>query len=51
MLAGGGIQIEDTKAFEAFDGFRSGRITESEALKILRVSRATFYRRLKEQSN
>ncbi|MDD2393797.1 MAG: hypothetical protein PHN99_08510 [Eubacteriales bacterium] len=44
------IQIEDTKAFEVFRGFRSGRITESEALKILNVSRATFYRRLKEFS-
>ncbi len=42
------IQTEDTRAFEVFESFKSGTITESEALKMLGISRATFYRRQKE---
>lgn len=42
------IQIDETKAVEVFKGFRRGKITESEALKKLGISRSTFYRRLKE---
>jgi hypothetical protein len=42
------IQIDDTKAIEVFNKFRRGKTTEAEALEKLGISRATFYRRLKE---
>lgn len=42
------IQIDDTKTNEVFRAFHSKKLTEAEALERLGVSRATFYRRLKE---
>ena len=42
------IQMDELKAAEVFEAFRQGKITEEEALRKLEVSRATFYRRLKE---
>ncbi len=42
------IRIDDTKAIEVLGQFRQGKLTEAQALEKLGISRATFYRRLKE---
>ena len=42
------IQMDELNATEVFESFRERKITETEALKKLGISRATFYRRLKE---
>lgn len=45
------IQIDDTKAFEIFKEYRSGSLTEAEAVEKFGTSRSTFFRRLKEYEN
>lgn len=42
------IQIDEVKAEEVFGLFEKNKISEEEALKRLEISRATFYRRLRE---
>ena len=45
------IRIDDTKAFEIFKAYLSGRLTEAEAVEKFGTSRTTFFRRLKEYKN
>lgn len=45
------ISIDDTKAFEIFNSYRGGRLTEAEAVEKFGTSRSTFFRRLKEYEN
>ena len=42
------ISLDAPKLEEVFSGYRKGRVTEAEAIHRLKVSRSTFFRRLRE---